>query len=499
VRAASAPDAPQTATDARTPRSRLVAVNASVLAHRRERRRLLLVDAAMLALAAVVATIVGKAVGWDANHLRVAVSFVAVAMLGIVSRGVYDHRLGASPLDEFGRIAAGTAIAGMVLITAEELISPAGGEPVQIARLWAFGTVYLIAGRAGLLIDERRSRRRTQTGEATLIVGAGHVGRRLAERLVDRPELGLRPIGFLDKEPREDHDSRLPVLGASWDLEHVAVTHGVRHVVVTFSTAPDEVLLDIVRRCNRLGIEVAIVPRLFEQLTNRLTVEHIGGIPMLRAGHIDPKGWQFDLKYALDRIVAAAALIVLSPLALTLAAAVKLSSPGPVLHRQRRIGLDGREFTLLKFRSMVGSPEAHGEADAAWLAGIAGGDGATALEVTPLPDRRTRVGRIMRRTSLDELPQLLNILRGDMSFVGPRPERSNAVLAVEGHVYRYGDRHRVKSGLTGWAQVNGLRGATSLDDRVEWDNHYIENWSALMDFKILVMTLPAVFFGRGTE
>jgi exopolysaccharide biosynthesis polyprenyl glycosylphosphotransferase len=487
------------AADSREVRNRLVAVSASLREHRRERRRLMMVDFTMLALSAGVATGVGMAVGWEANHTRVALCFVAVTLFGIVSRGVYDHRLGASPMDEFGRLAAGTALAAMSLITAEVLISPDGGETAQLARLWAFCTVYLIAGRAGLLLDERRSRRRTHTGEPTLIIGAGIVGRRLAERLRDRPELGLRPVGFLDKEPMGDEDAGLPVLGASWDLEHVAVTHSVRHVIVTFSTAPNEVLLDIARRCNRLGIEVAIVPRLFEQLTSRLSVEHIGGIPLLRAGHIDPKGWQFDVKYALDRMVAATVLLFISPLMVAIAAAVKLSSPGPVFHRQRRVGLDGREFTLLKFRSMTGSPDSHGEADAMWLAAIAGPDGVTGADAAPVPDRRTRVGRLLRRTSLDELPQLLNILHGDMSFVGPRPERVTAVRAVEGHVYRYGDRHRVKSGLTGWAQVHGLRGETSLDDRVEWDNHYIENWSALMDLKILLMTPPAVLSGQGTH
>jgi exopolysaccharide biosynthesis polyprenyl glycosylphosphotransferase len=211
-------------------------------------------------------------------------------------------------------------------------------------------------------------------------------------------------------------------------------------------------------------------------------VEHLGGIPLLRAAPADPRGWQFSIKYAIDRVVAALALLLTAPLFAGLALAVRLSSPGPVLFRQRRIGLDGHEFVMLKFRSMrIAEPGEQFVPDE----GLAPGG----VEGT---DRRTRVGNVMRRLSLDELPQLLNVLRGDMSLVGPRPERTHFVRDFEERVYRYEDRHRVKSGLTGWAQVQGLRGQTSLADRVEWDNYYIENWSLWLDLKIVLSTLPAL-------
>jgi len=175
--------------------------------------------------------------------------------------------------------------------------------------------------------------------------------------------------------------------------------------------------------------------------------------------------------------------------------AVRLSSRGPIFFVQDRIGLDGREFRMLKFRTMrMGEPGE--EQDAAWAARILGEE-AELPAVSGDDDRRTAVGRLMRRWSLDELPQLLNVLRGDMSLVGPRPERTGYVRAFEQHVYRYGDRHRVKSGLTGWAQVNGLRGETALDDRVEWDNYYVENWTPWLDIKILLLTPMAVLEGQG--
>jgi len=354
----------------------------------------------------------------------------------------------------------------------------------QTLRLWAFALVFLGAGRLGITLDRRHALRRGETGFNTLIVGAGSIGHVIAARLRERPELGLRPIGFLDKDPMIDQSegTGLPVLGASWDLEDVVQRYAVEQVVVTFSTAPHAVLLTLIRRCRELGVEVVIVPRLFEQVSNRVEVEHLGGIPLLRAATVDPKGWQFSIKYAIDRIVAALALTVSSPLLLALAIAVRLSSPGPVLYRQRRVGLDGREFDMLKFRSMRVSEQAEDFTPTEGLApGGVEGD-----------DRRTRVGEFIRRTSLDELPQLINVLKGDMSLVGPRPERTNYVRAFEEHVYRYGDRHRVKSGLTGWAQVQGLRGQTSLDDRVEWDNYYIENWSLWLDLKIVLLTIPAL-------
>ena len=489
---------PPPADDPHTGSAHLVAVEeAAMRARRRRKQWRLAVDLAMLALSATV-VLVSASGDVTFRDVLVAAGFIAAVVVALLGRGAYEFRLGASPLDEVGRIVTATSTAAMAFIALDVFLFTGGAESGHIARLWAFAAIYVGAGRAGAALSARRARRNDAAGAPTLIVGAGDVGRRLAARLLERPELGLRPIGFLDKEPKADSEAVVPVLGASWDLERVASEHGVAHAIITFSTAPHDVLLELVRRCNRLGIQVSIVPRLFEHLTNRLSVEHIGGIPLLRAGYIDPKGWQFDLKYALDRVTAALILIVLSPLLAVLAIAVKLSSPGPVFHRQVRVGLDDKEFQLLKFRSMRGSAQTHGEHDAAWLASVAGADGATAAEV-PALDRRTGVGRFLRRYSLDELPQVINILRGDMSFIGPRPERVSAAALVAGHVYRYGDRHRVKSGLTGWAQVHGLRGQTSLHDRVEWDNYYIENWSAWLDLKILFMTIPAVFGGEGAE
>jgi exopolysaccharide biosynthesis polyprenyl glycosylphosphotransferase len=316
-----------------------------------------------------------------------------------------------------------------------------------------------------------------------LIIGAGRIGALTASRLLQHPELGLQPVGFIDKEPLDEPGLPVPVLGASWDLERLIEQHRVEHVIVTFSTAPSEVLLREMQRCEELGVKVSLVPRLFERVTERLTVEHIGGLPLLSTTRSDPQGWQFALKYIVDRLIAGSVLLLALPLFLLLALGTIVSVGRPIFFRQPRLGQDGREFEMLKFRSMRAPSEP--------------------LEIPDLPpdtapggiegdDRRTTFGTFLRRTSLDELPQLVNVLKGDMSLIGPRPERPDFARLFETNVYRYGDRHRVKSGITGWAQVHGLRGKTSLSDRVEWDNFYIENWSLWLDVKIVLMTLWAM-------
>ena len=263
-------------------------------------------------------------------------------------------------------------------------------------------------------------------------------------------------------------------------------------------------LLNLVRRCEQLGVEVALVPRLFETVPRRLRVEHLGGLPLLQVKAADPRGWLFTLKHVLDRLIAAFLLPLLAPVFLLSAGAVWISLGRPILFRQKRVGRDGRVFNMLKFRSMMHkvADDEHEEDDARET-----GEEEVDLDLAPdlAPggvegaDRRTQVGAFLRRTSLDELPQILNVLRGEMSFVGPRPERPEFARLFEENVYRYGARHRVKSGITGWAQVNGLRGKTSIGDRAEWDNYYIENWSFRLDFKILLLTLRAVLRPAGVE
>jgi exopolysaccharide biosynthesis polyprenyl glycosylphosphotransferase len=443
-------------------------------------------DLTMLAAAAVASALGSGAARVEAAPVGWVLLFGALVIGVFGLRGMYRPRIRAELLEDLRGVVAATSLAAMAVLTLRLLLTEPSDLAAQVIRPWAFATVYLAAGRVALHWSQSQARHAGESLRPTLIVGAGRIGRLTAKRLLEQPKLGLRPIGFLDKEPMEaaEGGAVLPVLGASWDVDRVVQEHGVEQVIVTFSTAPDEVMLRLFRRCEELGVSVAFVPRLFEKVTGRLTVDHLGGLPVLVSRTPNPRGIQFAIKHTVDRMAAALLLLLALPVMIPAAVIVYFTLGRPVFFRQRRVGRDGRQFEMLKFRTMRdgGRREEAFELPNDTAPGGVEGD-----------DRRTAFGALLRRTSLDELPQLLNVLKGEMSLIGPRPERPQFVGVFEQSVYRYGDRHRVKSGITGWAQVNGLRGKTSLADRVEWDNYYIENWSLWLDLKILLLTAVAVF------
>jgi exopolysaccharide biosynthesis polyprenyl glycosylphosphotransferase len=448
-------------------------------------------DAVMLFLA-VGAALIG------ADAANVATDTLAVwafppTVIGLMAlRGLYRGKLRVQMLDEAGHVVGATSVAAMIIIAATAFTTSTGEHAELLARVWLFGMVYVLGSRIVLGFTQRQARIELLIGKPTLIVGAGRVGAQVERRLEEQPELGLRTVGYIDARPpsQELVPGRVaPVLGGPADLPAIVAQTGAQHVVLAFLSArgSDAKLVPLVRQCDELGLEVSLVPRLWESMNIRAALEHIGGMPLFRLHTVRPKGWQFALKHGIDRLVGALAIVVLSPLLLAVTIAVRVSSPGPIFFRQRRIGRDGRPFDLLKFRSMRIAEDPGPQDNVSVLlpedTAPGGVEGA---------DRRTRVGTLIRRTSIDELPQLFNVLLGEMSIVGPRPERPEFVELFERRIDRYDDRHRVKSGITGWAQVHGLRGKTSLSDRIEWDNYYIENWSLWLDFKILLMTITAV-------
>ncbi|HEU4449428.1 MAG TPA: sugar transferase [Gaiellaceae bacterium] len=448
-------------------------------------RTTLAVDALMLFAAVVVADLGAPRAGVPSTPAFWLVAFPLLTLGFMAVRGLYRPRVFLRVLDDLRIAVTATALAAMIVLSLRVLVADDPWVAAQTARIWAFASVYLLAGRIVLSWGELRARRRGESVRPTLVVGAGKVGRLTAARLLQHPELGLKPVGYLDKEPLEGRwDDGLPVLGASWDLDRIVAEHRVRHVVLSFSTAPQSVLLSIMRRCQELGVEVSMVPRFYEKVVGHIGIEYIGGLPLMTAQPTNPRSWHFAVKYGVDRVVAAFLLLLVAPVLLAAAAGVWLTMGRPIFFRQERAGRDGRVFEMLKFRSM--RPPRDGEVSPLRL------EPGTAPGGVEGEDRRTRLGALLRRTSLDELPQLWNVLRGDMSLVGPRPERPEYVEVFSRKVYRYGERNRVKAGITGWAQVNGLRGKTSLEDRVEWDNYYIENWSLWLDVKILLLTCLAV-------
>jgi exopolysaccharide biosynthesis polyprenyl glycosylphosphotransferase len=450
---------------------------------------LVLADALATLAAVIVAVAVTNTPGvTGVEYASLFVLPLAVpAMLHV--RGVYRRRVRIA-LRALSPMLGAISVAAMAVLAWDVIVLGGSNLAPLIGWIWVLTILLLAGARCALALARRQARIKGLAGKPTLIVGAGEVGSSIAQRLAAQPEYGLHPVGFLDEDPPAGYDGddnggplrTLPVLGSPSDLAEIAAAYGAGHVIFAFTSEPDQRLLALARHCEQLGLEVSLVPRLFESMNDRVALDWVGSLPVLGIRPLDPKGWQFRVKYALDRPIALLALLALSPLMALLAIAVKLSSPGPVLFRQQRIGQDGQVFGMLKFRSM------HIPADDVEFVpppGFAPGG-------VEGPDRRTPIGRFLRRSGLDELPQLINVLRGEMSLVGPRPERPEFAIAFGAQVARYTDRHRVKSGITGWAQVSGLRGQTSLADRVDMDNYYIRNWSLSLDVKIALLTVPAV-------
>jgi exopolysaccharide biosynthesis polyprenyl glycosylphosphotransferase len=420
------------------------------------------------------------------------VVFAGLVLAFLWSKQMYWPPIELRVLDATRAIVTTVAVAAAMTIAFRALLTDAAVAEETIEP-WLLATAFLVAGRISLIAAERRARRRGE-GQRTLIVGAGNVGRAIAERLTEQPEVGLRPVGFLDQEPLHGGEATgLPVFGAGWDLDSIVRDQQIEHVVVTFSTAPEEAHLRLLKRCDELGIPNSLVPRLFEKSTEHVTVIPLGGLPLVARHSPNPKSWAFSLKHGLDRAGAALALLVLAPLMGALALGVWATLGRPIFYRAERVGRDGKRFDMLKFRTMLPMTE---EERTNLVIDPDTGTGGVSFNGL---DRRTRLGTFMRRASLDELPQLFNVLKGEMSLVGPRPERTEYVEVYEKEVHRYDERHRVKSGITGWAQVHGLRGTTSLADRAECDNYYIENWSLWLDFKIMLLTLTAVVHSANDE
>jgi exopolysaccharide biosynthesis polyprenyl glycosylphosphotransferase len=441
----------------------------------------------MIGLASYL-TIVGPLATASSSESRaVLVVFPVLALILLGISDSYRSRLQAAPIDEIARV-AGLVSAAAIITTGAMTLTHASATPATvILRPWIAATGLICLGRALLAGAYYFARRRGYVGTPTLIVD--EVGERLAQRIQDHPMVGLRVIGFVDAKPLIDEGKShraIPRLGAPDEIADIAQRTGARHVILAFTSLPDQAMNRLARRCFDLGLEVSVVPRLLESVNRRMTVDSIAGVPVLRLRRVNPRGALFAFKHVLDRGLAAVMILVLGPLLLGCALAVKLTSSGPMLFRQRRAGRDGHVFDLLKFRTMsVDRVRSRSflPADGMAPGGIEG------------EDRRTRVGRFLRRTSLDELPQLINVLCGDMSLVGPRPERPEFAEVFQRDIARYADRHRVKAGITGWAQIHGLRGQTPLSDRVDFDNYYIDNWSPWLDLKILLTTFPALFRG----
>ncbi len=392
------------------------------------------------------------------------------AVLGSLAlSGHYRPRITLSVAREAGSLLA-CALAPFLILALAKVPGPSS------ARLIVTGAVVgggIVVARCAAYWLVRLLRARGWFAERTLFVGAGDVSTKMAATLEEHPEYGLRPVGFLDAV--ESAGLPLPLFGGVGMLRMVLSEERIDRVVVAFGVTREADMVDVFRACEDASVEIHVLPRFFELATamNGRNVDDVWGYPLLRLRRSLLRRHARVVKRVFDATVAAFALFIMSPLYAAIAAIVKLTSPGPVHFRQQRVGERGVIVDVLKFRSM----RVNARSDVEW---------------NPTNDAVTKIGHVLRVTGLDELPQLWNILKGDMSLVGPRPERPFFVEQFKADVPRYDDRHRVPVGLTGLAQVHGLRGDTSIDERARLDNQYIENWSLWRDVVILFQTFAAV-------
>lgn len=416
--------------------------------------------------------------GYDPlNYVQILPLAAVVWIFWLEHTGCYGFRERAFNLQILKRIFNASVMAIMTIIA----IHFFSRSQVYSRVLYPMALVCAVVGIGGarLLLDRVMAhlRRRGKLPCASvLILGSTALGENIAKRIQRHAYLGMRVAGFVSvRGDAGTSISGFPVLGKFGQIRQVLRDNRIDEVIIAQpDLSPDEILNFMVE-CEKEIVSVRAVPNLLEAMLVEMSVEQIDGIPLFGLRETPLQGWNIVLKRLFDIFLSGLILVISLPLMLLIAAAVKLQSAGPVLYKQKRVGLDGRKFNIIKFRSMYADAEA-----------------ATGPKWATEDDNRvTPLGRFLRRFNLDELPQFWNVLRGDMSLVGPRPERPHFVKQFREDIPRYMGRHRVKSGLTGWAQVNGLRGNTSIDDRIKYDLYYIENWSIWLDLKILLMTLRA--------
>jgi exopolysaccharide biosynthesis polyprenyl glycosylphosphotransferase len=403
-------------------------------------------------------------------------------VLAYVWLGLYTSRLSLSVLDDLPRLVGGSVLALTCSITVSAIHGVGRADYRLFARatLLTLGVVLVRAAGYALM---RRLRRLGLTSRRAVIIGADPVGRTLAQRLQDHPEHGLRVVGFVDSHPPlTGLPLSAPLLGGQDSLARILRRHKAQVAILAFVHEREASLAAQLRECAGSGVEFFFVPRFLQIHGHNHRVDMVWGIPLARMRQAPFYSLGWPLKRLSDVVLASIALVIVAPLMLLVAVAVRLETGPGFLFRQLRVGRGGHPFTCYKFRSL--KPAGEQESQERWS--VAG------------DDRMGPVGRFIRASSIDELPQLFNVLRGDMSIVGPRPERPYFVSKFADEYPGYHDRHRVPVGLTGFAAVKGLRGNTSIGERVEFDNLYIETWSLWLDVKIIIRTFATVFKRTGS-
>jgi len=419
-----------------------------------------------------------------APYLRLVPFVLVLWPIVFYFHGLYQIRRGRSRTDEMLTLVVAVLLATVLLSVVIAWYRPpaAPGSHEYFTYSRAFLAIFALAdllavGAERLAIRAllRRIRLSGQNLQRILVIGAGALGREITQKILAHRELGFEVAGFLDDDPGKTGSTvaGVPVLGTLRQAEEILTRMRIDQVYMALPLDAHKKTLQMLQLMARECVETKLVPDILQYATLKATMEDLDGTPVINLSQVPLQGWNSLAKRAMDIALSACALLVVAPFLPFAALAIWLEDRGPIFYTQERMGLDGRPFMILKLRSMRIDAEA--SSGPVW-----------AIKDDP---RRTRVGGLLRRWSVDELPQLWNVLIGDMSIVGPRPERPTFVREFKHKIPQYMLRHRVKAGITGWAQVHGWRGNTSIKKRIQYDLYYIENWSLGLDFKILGMTL----------
>src|SRR3984893_10393584 len=418
--------------------------------------------------------------------------FIAVLVpLGFHLQSLYRLRRGRSRVDDFFAVFVGTILAVVLGIIAtlyvQTYIAPNDVGAYQVSQvvwgLFLFLNVGLTYALRELMREVFERRWRSGIGlKRILIAGAGELGRLVADKIIDHRELGYQIVGFVDDRAGGDHLGYrgLPLLGTIDEAAEITARESVDHLYVALPPEQHLRMLELLDSTSREMVDVKVVPDLLQVIALRARLEDLDGVPVININDVPLQGFNSAVKRAIDIAISSVALLCLAVPVGIVALLVRMTSRGPVFYRQDRTGLDGKSFSIVKFRSMF--DDAERDTGPVWT--------------VPGDPRVTPLGRFLRRSNLDELPQLWNVLRGDMSIVGPRPERPHFVEQFKHRIPQYMLRHKVKAGLAGWGQVNGWRGNTALEKRIEYDLYYIENWSVRLDVKIMWLTVIRGFFHK---
>ena len=416
------------------------------------------------------------------SYVIASLVFIPVFLLVFQQRKMYETRRNIHLSDEFFATVRLITISMMIMMSATFFYREFSFSRGVLILLWLTSISTVTVGRFLVMEFEKSLYRKGRELKSVVIVGNTKTAEQIASLFAQNPVFGYEVLGYYAEHSAGNGSSLAAIrhLGDPSKLASDIVPLRIQSVLIALSHNEQELLMSMLRETEGKNVEFMMVPDLLEMLTSRVRIQEIHGIPFIKVKDIAMSTWTRIIKRSFDVAFSAVVLLLAFPFMVLIALIIKLTSPGPVMYVQERIGLDGVKFPLLKFRSM--------KVDAEKETGP--------KRSTPGDDRKTWIGKLLRRTSLDELPQFWNVLVGDMSIVGPRPERPFFVEQFRSSIPRYLERHRVKTGMTGWAQVNGLRGDAPIEERTKYDIYYVENWSLVFDLKIILKTVHAVIFGK---